>query len=160
MVSNNYSNENLSLLTKKLLFFRIFLYSCFGILIVISGLFLGFANYENRILFSVIGSFSVAIVSSIICFFLFRLSEIKDIIFQFKQIQENKSIDIIAKVIGFSKKEFTLSDNCQVYEIRISRDEKEYIYYLSSLFEPNFIIGKTYKFEMVSEFIREWRYEG
>lgn len=154
-----YNEKDLQILltrTKRsLVLFVVFL----SLSLVSVGCFIGFAFYEARTLFQVLGSLVTLLCAFPALYFLDRNFFYKSLATEYVNLLQEEGESLSAKVVEMKTKPITLSGGSKVYEIVVIQAKKKKTLYLSSLFEPSFELGKIYAFQVVSNYIKGYENE-
>lgn len=121
--------------------------------------FIGFAFYEARTLFQVLGSVSSLLLAFPALYFLDRNLFYKGLATEYVNLFKEEGESLIAKVEEMKRKPITLNGGSRVYEVVVSQGKKKKTLFLSSLFEPSLEIGKVYVFQVVSNYIKGYANE-
>ena len=121
--------------------------------------FIGFAFYEARTLFQVLGSVSSLLLAFSALYFLDRNLFYKGLATEYVNLFKEEGEGLIAKVEEMKRKPITLNGGSRVYEVVVSQGKKKKTLFLSSLFEPSLEIGKVYVFQVVSNYIKGYANE-
>lgn len=154
-----YNEKDLQLLltrTKRsLVLFVVFLFLSLASV----GCFIGFAFYEARTLFQVLGSLVTLLCAFPSLYFLDRNFFYKVLATEYVNLLQEEGESLSAKVVEMKTKPITLSGGSKVYEVVVAKDKKKKTLYLSSLFEPTLEIGKSYSLQVVSNYIKGYENE-
>lgn len=154
-----YNEKDLQILltrTKRsFVFFAVFL----SLSMVSICCFIGFAFYEARTLFQVLGSVSSLLLAFPALYFLDRNLFYKGLATEYVNLFKEEGESLIAKVEEMKRKPITLNGGSRVYEVVVSQGKKKKTLFLSSLFEPSLEIGKVYVFQVVSNYIKGYANE-
>ena len=121
--------------------------------------FIGFAFYEARTLFQVLGSVSSLLLAFPALYFLDRNLFYKGLATEYVNLFKEEGESLIAKVEEMKRKPITLNGGSRVYEVVVSQGKKKKTLFLSSLFDPSLEIGKVYVFQVVSNYIKGYANE-
>lgn len=121
--------------------------------------FIGFAFYEARTLFQVLGSVSSLLLAFPALYFLDRNLFYKGMATEYVNLFKEEGESLIAKVEEMKRKPITLNGGSKVYEVVVSQGKKKKALFLSSLFDPSLEIGKVYVFQVVSNYIKGYANE-
>lgn len=121
--------------------------------------FIGFAFYEARTLFKVLGSVSSLLLAFTALYFLDRNLFYKGLATEYVNLFKEEGESLIAKVEEMKRKPITLNGGSRVYEVVVSQGKKKKTLFLSSLFDPSLEIGKVYVFQVVSNYIKGYANE-
>lgn len=121
--------------------------------------FIGFAFYEARTLFQILGSVSSLLLAFPALYFLDRNLFYKGLATEYVNLFKEEGESLIAKVEEMKRKPITLNGGSKVYEVVVSQGKKKKTLFLSSLFEPSLEIGKVYVFQVVSNYIKGYANE-
>lgn len=121
--------------------------------------FIGFAFYEARTLFQVLGSVMTLLLAFPALYFLDRNLFYKSLATEYVNLFKEEGESLIAKVEEMKRKPITLNGGSRVYEVVVSQGEKKKTLFLSSLFDPSLEIGKVYVFQVVSNYIKGYANE-
>lgn len=121
--------------------------------------FIGFAFYEARTLFQVLGSVSSLLLAFPALYFLDRNLFYKGLATEYVNLFKEEGESLIAKVEEMKRKPITLNGGSRVYEVVVSQGKTKKTLFLSSLFEPSLEIGKVYVFQVVSNYIKGYANE-
>ena len=121
--------------------------------------FIGFAFYEARTLFQVLGSVMTLLLAFPALYFLDRNLFYKGLATEYVNLFKEEGESLIAKVEEMKRKPITLNGGSRVYEVVVSQGKKKKTLFLSSLFEPSLEIGKVYVFQVVSNYIKGYANE-
>ena len=121
--------------------------------------FIGFAFYEARTLFQVLGSVSSLLLAFPALYFLDRNLFYKGLATEYVNLLKEEGESLIAKVEEMKRKPITLNGGSRVYEVVVSQSKKKKTLYLSSLFDSSLEIGKVYVFQVVSNYIKGYANE-
>lgn len=121
--------------------------------------FIGFAFYEARTWFQILGSVSALLLAFPALYFLDRNLFYKGLATEYVNLLKEKGENLSAKVEEMKRKPITLNGGSKVYEVVVSQGKKKKTLYLSSLFEPSLEIGKVYAFQVVSNYIKGYENE-
>ena len=121
--------------------------------------FIGFAFYEARTLFQVLGSVSSLLLAFPALYFLDRNLFYKGLATEYVNLFKEEGESLIAKVEEMKRQPITLNGGSRVYEVVVSQGKKKKTLFLSSLFEPSLEIGKVYVFQVVSNYIKGYANE-
>ena len=121
--------------------------------------FIGFAFYEARTLFQVLGSVSSLLLAFSALYFLDRNLFYKGLATEYVNLFKEEGESLIAKVEEMKRKPITLNGGSRVYEVVVSQGKKKKTLFLSSLFDPSLEIGKVYVFQIVSNYIKGYANE-
>lgn len=121
--------------------------------------FIGFAFYEARTLFQVLGSVSSLLLAFPALYFLDRNLFYKGLATEYVNLLKEEGESLIAKVEEMKRKPITLNGGSRVYEVVVSQGKKKKTLYLSSLFDSSLEIGKVYVFQVVSNYIKGYANE-
>lgn len=154
-----YNEKDLQILltrTKRsFVLFAVFL----SLSIVSISCFIGFAFYEARTLFQVLGSVSSLLLAFPALYFLDRNLFYKGLATEYVNLFKEEGESLIAKVEEMKRKPITLNGGSRVYEVVVSQGKKKKTLFLSSLFDPSLEIGKVYVFQVVSNYIKGYANE-
>ena len=121
--------------------------------------FIGFAFYEARTLFQVLGSVSSLLLAFPALYFLDRNLFYKGLATEYVNLFKEEGESLIAKVEEMKRKPITLNGGSRVYEVVVSQGKKKKTLFLSSLFDLSLEIGKVYVFQVVSNYIKGYANE-
>lgn len=130
-----------------------------GLSIVSLILFIIFATYKMRILFSIISSVTTTALVFTFIFFLFKFLHVKRVFNEYSYLLDTKRNIIKCQVLECSSYLTTLPDKSKCYEVMVSFDSKEVIYYLSEIFDIKDIKPGTYKLDIFNDYIKGYEYE-
>lgn len=145
---------------EKLKKYNLFLMCLFiGLSIVSFILFIVFATYKTRVLFANLCSIITTVLVFIFIYFLFKHLHIKRIQNEYSYLLDTKRNIIECQIIECSNYLTTLPDKSKCYEVMVSYDGREVIYYLSEIFDINDIKVGTYKLDIFNDYIKGYEYE-
>lgn len=121
--------------------------------------FIGFAFYEVRTWFQILGSVTTLLLAFPALYFLDRNLFYKRLATEYVNLLKEEGENLSAKVEEMKRKPITLNGGSKVYEVVVSQGKKKKTLYLSSLFEPSLEIGKVYAFQVVSNYIKGYENE-
>lgn len=121
--------------------------------------FIGFAFYEARTWFQILGSVTTLLLAFPALYFLDRNLFYKGLATEYVNLLKEEGESLSAKVEEMKRKPITLNGGSKVYEVVVSQGKKKKTLYLSSLFEPSLEIGKVYAFQVVSHYIKGYENE-
>ena len=121
--------------------------------------FIGFAFYEARTLFQILGSVSSLLLAFPALYFLDRNLFYKGLATEYVNLFKEEGESLIAKVEEMKRKPITLNGGSRVYEVVVSQGKKKKTLFLSSLFDLSLEIGKVYVFQVVSNYIKGYANE-
>lgn len=120
-------------------------------------LFIVFATYFNRVLFTVL----LCTIDSVlvICMFLtydFMFLPTLKTEKHIKTLKQDEAIEVVGKLIEISEKPTTVADSLGYYKLTFEYEGESKIHYYHYLLEMNFEVGKTYRLKVVDNFILEY----
>ena len=121
--------------------------------------FIIFANYYTRIIFSIISSVVVTILIFFFIFFLFKYLYIKRIYDEYDYLLNTKGTLVKCEVLKCSTFLTTLPDKSRCYEVLVKKDDKEFIYYLSEIFNYEDIKEGNCTLDIYVDYIKGYQYE-
>lgn len=121
--------------------------------------FIGFAFYEARTWFQILGSVTTLLLAFPALYFLDRNLFYKGLATEYVNLLKEKGENLSAKVEEMKRKPITLNGGSKVYEVVVSQGKKKKTLYLSALFDPSLEIGKVYAFQVVSHYIKGYENE-
>lgn len=139
---------------------HLFLMLAFIVLTIVSFVvFVVLATYKSRTFFSILCSVTTTSFALVSTFFLAKYFHIKRVLYEYSYLLSSTSTIVKGKIIKCSDFLTTLPDRSQCYEVLVSKDDKEVIYYLSALFDDIKLKEENVKLVVFQDYIKGYEYE-
>ena len=152
------TNEFLDSLKKQVKTLKIFAIILSVLFATSMTLSIVFANYQNRILMSVIGSIVSSIILILDLAIILKLVYINNFSVRYSYILEKEGKKFSGKLAAISKT-ITLNNNDQVKELSLIINDSIRKFYIFDLGLTDLVLNKKYKFVVVEDYIKEISYE-
>ena len=154
-----YNDCDLKVIEKKKNITLFLLILCLSIFVIGLIVFLLISTYKTRLLFSVITSIFETTTILFALFFAFKFNYLKRIYVEYKTLQTTTYKKVHCEILKCSDFITTLPDRSRCYEVLVSIDDKEVIYYLSEIFNYKDIKEGKALILVASDYIVGYEYE-
>ena len=117
------------------------------------------SNYKTRFIFSLVTSLVEVVIVVFFIYFIGKYSYLKRIKNEYFILLESKDEVIRGEILEVSDFLTTLPDKSRCYEVMVKVDDKETIYYLSMIFDREYLNEGSCELLVSSDYINGVKYE-